>query len=1375
MVFLCIDDCTNLLNPFMTRHIKILALVSLLFASSLAEAAVFTATGNGNWNIGTTWGGACGAGCVAGVDYPGAGDDAIVPGGILVTIPFFGNETCRNITLDANTAGSLTLAFASTLNITGTLLANNVPTVAIIADGGGQFNFTGANTNTSGNPFALANDMIVFWNAAAPLPICNFNLAAVKTISGTNAAIAFAANVNINSGTLQVGQFLTGMSLTGAASTLTIVNGATMNWTVPIEGGNSTTNFNTLTLNGTLTTTSYVNAANFTMGSGSTLSTSFNGANQTQGWWFQSTAPTGSISINGASTISFSANAAQNLPAGTYGNLTLDAPVSVATKTLVGSGTLSVGGAFTINSGNVTFTSTNTNQASFQGNVTNNGTWTTTSNQDIRFNGSLAQVIGGSNGITFNDNVIFANSSGVDFNVNATFASTITDNNNPITFTNDFTFTGTTYNQGNGTITFDGSTQQVAGSGDINFEDITLSSTTLSINATNASLRGLLSMTSSTLDADGSGSGSFTLVSDASGTASVGNLTGSTASGNWIVQRYFDGSGDVWRNFGVAVSGATVSGDIVGSGFTINGNDLAHYDETETALGGIDDGWVLQSTFGNSISNTRGYSMWTRDTEITNTVDFVGTLNTGNRNMTVSRTSTGNSANDGWNLVNNPYASTVDWDLMSRSNLDGTVSVWNTATDAYVSWNGSTGGLSNGLIASGQAFWVHSTSGTPTLTITEADKSTSSASFLKSSPLTNHLIVSLIQDEKIDKTYIHFREDVTDNFDNNFDGLKLSNGIYNLSTLAESGESLAINSLPLSGCSKTIKINITNIDEGSYQLKFDDLETFETALKFTLVDNFLSISTLIEEGKEIGFDVTSDPASYGDARFEIQLTTAILDTNVLYEIKDVCDYSSSLTITNAQIGVDYTLEQDGESIVTKKATSSTLVLPLSQSQVVDGLNTFDLSLSSGECSSPELVSDAIEFTINPIQEISSVTNGESCGIGQVLLSASGATANAYYNWYESVDSNDPIPNQNSNEYLTPVLESGRFYYVSITNEAGCESTERVKVSATIKTLPSTDILYQASNLCDLASNLIITNAEVGASYNLMQNGQVIFTEVANDSQLTLPLTEQQIVEGSNIFDLRVELDGCSSEASAVIEFEYYSIKEITSVANGTSCTSDQVLLVAEGAGSGEHYNWYEFIDSVDPITGENTYEFVTPELEETTSYFVSIINANGCESTERAEVIAEIVNLEKPDIILTEDVISTEAIADNYTWYKDGVELANEVGNSIVIVESGDYSVEIESRGCSIKSESLPATILALEELEELGISIYPNPIIDILTIEGNKEKINSIIIYDTKGIAVYRSGNVIPNEINLISIKKGIYIINIATENRTINYRVRK
>ena len=87
----------------------------------------------------------------------------------------------------------------------------------------------------------------------------------------------------------------------------------------------------------------------------------------------------------------------------------------------------------------------------------------------------------------------------------------------------------------------------------------------------------------------------------------------------------------------------------------------------------------------------------------------------------------------GWNLLGNPTASTLDWDSSwTKVAVSNAIYIWdpsaNSGNGDYLTWNGSTGSLGSGRIAPFQAFWVH-TSSSPQLSFGNAAKSSVSGSF----------------------------------------------------------------------------------------------------------------------------------------------------------------------------------------------------------------------------------------------------------------------------------------------------------------------------------------------------------------------------------------------------------------------------------------------------------------------------------------------------------------------------------------------------------------------------------------------------------------------------------------------------------------------
>ncbi len=102
--------------------------------------------------------------------------------------------------------------------------------------------------------------------------------------------------------------------------------------------------------------------------------------------------------------------------------------------------------------------------------------------------------------------------------------------------------------------------------------------------------------------------------------------------------------------------------------------------------------------------------------------------------LTLTKSGAGGSydaTNDGWNMVGNPFASSLDWDASSgwsRSGLDGSIYVWsdsaNSGTGAYLTWNGSSGTLGSGNVAPMQGFWVKANdTGAPSFSVNDTARS----------------------------------------------------------------------------------------------------------------------------------------------------------------------------------------------------------------------------------------------------------------------------------------------------------------------------------------------------------------------------------------------------------------------------------------------------------------------------------------------------------------------------------------------------------------------------------------------------------------------------------------------------------------------------
>src|SRR5690606_36312320 len=79
------------------------------------------------------------------------------------------------------------------------------------------------------------------------------------------------------------------------------------------------------------------------------------------------------------------------------------------------------------------------------------------------------------------------------------------------------------------------------------------------------------------------------------------------------------------------------------------------------------------------------------------TIDWTGPINQGTVSLPVNH----NGTSESWNLVGNPYPSSIDWDNSgwTKVSIANSVSVRNNNTGMFQTWNGTTGNLLNGVIA----------------------------------------------------------------------------------------------------------------------------------------------------------------------------------------------------------------------------------------------------------------------------------------------------------------------------------------------------------------------------------------------------------------------------------------------------------------------------------------------------------------------------------------------------------------------------------------------------------------------------------------------------------------------------------------------------
>jgi hypothetical protein len=335
---------------------------------------------------------------------------------------------------------------------------------------------------------------------------------------------------------------------------------------------------------------------------------------------------------------------------------------------------------------------------------------------------------------------------------------------------------------------------------------------------------------------------SLILISDSLGDASIGEiLTGSDIIGEVDVQRYVYATGANWRFLSAPIQLASFNDwndDIITTG--IVGSDYPNWPSAsnpwasimsydESIVGPQDSGLIAPSSMLSSISDGQGFRVYAGNPTTSNspfTIDVKGEIIKGPVDLPVTYTNSGDVDADGWNMVGNPYPSTIDWDDGDwiKTSIDDAVYIYdpeNLQYATYVSGVPNNGGSQ--YIASSQGFWVKASALNPVLSINEGAKSASEVAFFKSGPVPFSLTV--IMGQYTDQASLSVNPYATLGYDSQYDAFKIYSGstdVPSISIISDDNQELSINSFASSD-SIVIPIKVTAHFSGNAQLFFNDI------------------------------------------------------------------------------------------------------------------------------------------------------------------------------------------------------------------------------------------------------------------------------------------------------------------------------------------------------------------------------------------------------------------------------------------------------------------------------------------------------------------------------------------------------------------------
>ncbi|MFU8842465.1 MAG: S8 family serine peptidase [Bacteroidales bacterium] len=311
-------------------------------------------------------------------------------------------------------------------------------------------------------------------------------------------------------------------------------------------------------------------------------------------------------------------------------------------------------------------------------------------------------------------------------------------------------------------------------------------------------------------------SGQATFMADANGMASFIDHGITTFSLPSQVQLYL--TPDSWHFVSSPVNGAL-------SGLFTN-NYLYSFDEPT-------DSWFNIIPTDIPLNDMQGYSVWVPSNPAL--ITFDGDLHNGPFSIPVTRNIT--QTNQGWNLVGNPYPSSIDWNsaAWTKTNVNNTIYYYQGAGGLnnyryYVGAGGEVPGIGvntgTNEVTPLQGFFVHA-SANGTISVNNDARIHSNQAYYKSEPDSEPEIqqIRIVAESNAltDETVVRFVPEASSDFDGNYDALKLFSSTYPQIYTTSGMNDLAVNTLPATHENLIIPLSFNKPDPGEFSLTFTEI------------------------------------------------------------------------------------------------------------------------------------------------------------------------------------------------------------------------------------------------------------------------------------------------------------------------------------------------------------------------------------------------------------------------------------------------------------------------------------------------------------------------------------------------------------------------
>jgi hypothetical protein len=361
------------------------------------------------------------------------------------------------------------------------------------------------------------------------------------------------------------------------------------------------------------------------------------------------------------------------------------------------------------------------------------------------------------------------------------------------------------------------------------------------------------------------------LGSSATGTASLIDNGFLTVNGTATVQRHIDAANwddgnDGWHFVSAPVASQAIADDWTPAG---EGNDYDFYawSDNNSPLS-----WLNQKVPSNNLTHFipgKGYLVAYQTGGVR---AFKGGLNTGNVEVTLLRSP--DSYWSGWNLLGNPYSSSIDWNLADRSLFeDDFAYVYNTSRAGGAGYELIDGSMAGSLIAPHQGFFARAGETANGLNFSFTNEIRAHGGiWLKNNFPDDHLRLRLTNEDFFEETILRIRDGSHFERDRQ-DALKLLSfnpNVPQFYSITSNNVKVAVNSIPSIPDEIFIALGMLMPDHGNYTISITDIQGKFAEIDILLEDVVSGITQNLSENKVYRFNIE---AGESNSRFLLKFGT----------------------------------------------------------------------------------------------------------------------------------------------------------------------------------------------------------------------------------------------------------------------------------------------------------------------------------------------------------------------------------------------------------------------------------------------------------------------------------------------------------------------